>query len=128
MEETEIDPIESTEEFIKENFNSDNPVLLLNSLKITKLYPNFVVKLKKYLLDLSKKEFTEDEIHQIIFANPRFLYDFLDIEKIYINIMGLEDKWYYSIEKVKQGTDFKTRVLAEHDAIMESIKILDKSK
>lgn len=125
MEETEIDQIESTEEFIKENFNRDNPVLLLNSLKITKSYPNFVVKLKKYLLNVTSKEFTEDEMHQLIFANPRFLYDFLDTEKIYINIMGLENKWYYSIEKVRQGPDFKTRVLAEYEAIMEAIKILD---
>lgn len=121
-----VDEMEATEEFIRQHLESDKPVLFLNSFKIMKEYPSFIVKLNVYLSDLISKELTTEELTQLIFASPRFLYEFLDAKKIFINIIGSEDKWVYSIEETKIIGDFKNRILAEHEAIMKAIAIVDK--
>ena len=124
----ELTEEESVEKFIQEQLEKEKPTLFLNAFTILKDYPIFVSKITAYLLDLVGKELEAEELNQLIFANPRFLYDFLDSHKIYINVMGLEDEWYYSIEKITQSPDFKSRVKAEHAAMMQAIKILNDLK
>lgn len=113
------------------NEQVEKGVLCLNSLFISKQYPKTHAKLASFIMDdvasARTEEIEETVGYTLLYAPRTVCYDFFDANNVFINTIGKEFKWTYSIDRIKQGQEYPTRVKAEHSAFMEAFAWLEKT-
>jgi hypothetical protein len=105
----------------KRRFTQLNPTEILQPL------PKSYNKLLEWLpVDVKTTDERNQIAHQMLMYTPRFLFDFFDDQKLYINIESdFEFKgfiWYINDNGIT-GTD--TRIDAEEAAFKEAFKLLE---
>lgn len=81
--------------------------------------------------DMRSKGVDMETIEKLIVSNPRILFDFFDANDLYVNtVVGFETvdnvaTWRIEIDSVVSAKTYPSRKLAEADAIIESVKIME---
>lgn len=111
---------------------------MLSIEKIKKEFPKSFVSLQTWFSDyiknrgnLTTEVFARIPIDQLIDTtltyNPRSLYDWLDENKIYINIIGHENSWKIAYSQNTPELNIKgNRVQAEEKGFIEAFSKLEK--
>lgn len=95
---------------------------------IQKTFPKAFVALQEYINNQAHLPVDMDSIIGILLYSGRTVtYEFFDSKKLFVNILGYDDKWYYTIERTCQSTeDYKTRIFCEVAAFRQAFAELEK--
>lgn len=95
---------------------------------LQKTFPKAFVALQEYINNQAHLPVDMDSIIGILLYSGRTVtYEFFDSKKLFVNILGYDDKWYYTIERTCQSTeDYKTRILCEVAAFRQAFAELEK--
>lgn len=90
--------------------------------EIEKKYPKAFLGLQDYIDESANLPVDKDSLVGIMLYSGRtVVFSFFDRQQIFVNILGYEDKWYYTIEKLCQSTEtYKTRTECEIAAFMQA--------
>ena len=105
-----------SQESVKKN------LLSFNGLKIKGYYPNAFQKLFDYICEKTDIPdlINEDTTLGILLYSPAIvIFDFFDQNKLFVNICGKEEDWYYSINSTNisiVSAQYKNRTLTEEAA------------
>lgn len=104
----------------------EDNVIAFNAYKYKRLYPLAYQKCKEFMAKRARFEPGEDTILGVFMYTPRTIfYEFLDSEKLFINITGSDDEWRYEYNDEAFG-GYKSRVYAEIAGFEEGFNRLNK--
>lgn len=99
-----------------------------DAYNLQKTFPKAFAALQEYINNQAHLPVDMNSIIGILLYSGRTVtYEFFDSKKLFVNILGYDDKWYYTIEKTCQSTeDYKTRILCEVAAFRQAFAELEK--
>lgn len=107
------------EQYIEES--ATEGLIFVNAFKIERLYPKAYASLKDHVkrkLNLPNVDHMMTGI--LLYGSRAVLYEFFDEEKVYINVIGSDISWYYTLDSARKshtsGMTYKSRIEAEQAA------------
>jgi hypothetical protein len=95
---------------------------------IQKTFPKAFLALTEHINEQAHLPVDVDSLVGIMLYSGRtVVFDFFDKKKVFVNILGADDKWYYTIERLCQSKeDFKDRLHCEIAAFKQAFAELEK--
>ena len=95
---------------------------------IQKTYPKAFAALQEYINQTANLPVDMDSLVGIMLYSGRTVtFPFFDDKKLFVNILGYDNKWYYTIERTCQSTeDYPSRLLCEIAAFMRAFAELER--
>ena len=95
---------------------------------IKKAFPKSFAAFQDYINETAHLPVDTDTIVGIMLYSGRtVIFDFFDKKKIFVNIIGYENNFYYRIENIGQSKEtYSNRTNCEVEAFMEAFTILEK--
>lgn len=99
-----------------------------NAYELQKTFPKAFAALQEYVNGQAHLPVDIDSLVGILLYSGRTVtYEFFDSKKLFVNILGYDNRWYYTIERTCQSIeDYKTRILCEVAAFRQAFAELEK--
>lgn len=105
-------------------------LLALDFFEMSSAYPKAFKMFTEYLQNQAKAPIDEEMCVGVLLYSARtILYDFFDKQKVFINTLGYDDKWYFTLERIGQSKEtYKNRAATEKAAFNDAFEYLEKNK
>jgi hypothetical protein len=80
---------------------------------------------EEYKERLSEIQIDDEQLATMVDNNPRSLFDIFDLNGIYIDIDYFEGSFWWKVGDGINMKNYKDRISAERDAVIEAFKILE---
>lgn len=123
---SEAEKIEMVGAYVEQALSEN--LVAYNAYDLQKTFPKAFAALQEYINGQANLPVDMDSIIGILLYSGRTVtYEFFDSKKLFVNILGYDDRWYYTIERTCQSTeDYKTRILCEVAAFRQAFAELEK--
>ncbi len=123
---SEAEKVEMVAAYVQQALSEN--LIAYDAYDLQKTFPKAFVALQEYINNQAHLPVDMDSIIGILLYSGRTVtYEFFDSKKLFVNILGYDDKWYYTIERTCQSTeDYKTRILCEVAAFRQAFAELEK--